>query len=104
LPHVEFAYNRATHSSTKICPFQIVYGYIPRVPIDLLTFDPLDAPHVYAIARVKHMLDIHEQTQQNIVHTNDKNRVVGSKDVNLLLLNRVIWSGYICAKTYFAQV
>jgi transposase InsO family protein len=29
LPHVEFAYNHATHSSTKMCPFQIVYGYIP---------------------------------------------------------------------------
>jgi hypothetical protein len=32
LPHVEFAYNHATHSSTKMCPFQIVYGYIPRTP------------------------------------------------------------------------
>jgi hypothetical protein len=79
LPHVEFAYNRATHSSTKLCPFQVVYGYIPRVPIDLLTLDPLDTPHVDVVARVKHMLDIHEQTQQNIAHTNAKNRVVGSK-------------------------
>jgi hypothetical protein len=25
LSHVGFAYNRATHSSTKMCPFQIVY-------------------------------------------------------------------------------
>jgi hypothetical protein len=73
LPHVEFAYNRATHCSTKMCPFQIVYGYIPRAPIDLLTFDPLDAPHVDVVARVKHMLDIHEQTQQNIMHTIAKN-------------------------------
>jgi hypothetical protein len=55
LPHVEFAYNRATHSSIKLCPFQVVYGYIPRAPIDLLALDPLDAPHVDAVARVKHM-------------------------------------------------
>ena len=61
-PHVEFAYNRATHSTTKMCPFQVVYGYIPRAPIDLLSFDPLDAPPIDAIARVKQMLDIHEQT------------------------------------------
>jgi hypothetical protein len=78
LPHVEFAYNRATHSSTKLCPFQVVYRYIPRAPIDLLTLDPLDAPHVDVVARVKHMLDIHEQTQQNIAHTNAKNQVVRS--------------------------
>jgi hypothetical protein len=84
LPHVEFAYNRATHSSTKMCPFPVVYGYIPRAPIDLLSFDPLDAPHVDVVARVKQMLDIHEQTQQNIVHTNAKNQVVGSKGRKLV--------------------
>jgi hypothetical protein len=30
------------------------------------------------------MLDIHEQTQQNIMHTNAKNRVVGSKGRKLV--------------------
>jgi hypothetical protein len=33
LPHIEFAYNRFIHSTTKICLFQ-VYGFNP--PIDLL--------------------------------------------------------------------
>ena len=36
LPHIEFAYNRSLHSNTKMCPFQIVYGLIPRAPIDLM--------------------------------------------------------------------
>jgi hypothetical protein len=36
LPHVEFAYNRATHSTTKVSPFQVVYGFNPRAPIDIL--------------------------------------------------------------------
>ena len=36
LPHVEFAYNRAVHSTTKFCPFKIVYGFKPSAPIDLL--------------------------------------------------------------------
>jgi len=84
LPHVEFAYNRATHSSTKMCPFQIVYGYIPRAPIDLLSFDHLDAPHVDAVAHIQQMLDIHEQTHQNITHTNVKNQVAGSKGRKLV--------------------
>ena len=36
LPHVEFAYNCSVHSTTKLCPFEIVYGFIPNAPIDLL--------------------------------------------------------------------
>ena len=36
LPHIEFAYNRSLHSTTKMCPFEIVYGFLPRAPIDLL--------------------------------------------------------------------
>jgi hypothetical protein len=50
----------------------------------VLTLDPLDAPHLDVVARVKHMLDIHEQTQQNITHTNAKNWVVGSKGRKLV--------------------
>jgi hypothetical protein len=37
LPHVEFAYNRSLHSTTKMCPFEIVFGFLPRAPIDLMS-------------------------------------------------------------------
>jgi hypothetical protein len=37
LPQVEFAYNRAVHSTTKFCPFEIVYDFKPTAPIDLLS-------------------------------------------------------------------
>jgi hypothetical protein len=36
LPHVEFAYNHSLHSTTKMCPFKIVYDFLPRAPIDLM--------------------------------------------------------------------
>jgi hypothetical protein len=36
LPHIEFAYSRSVHSTTKVSPFQVVYGFNPRAPIDLL--------------------------------------------------------------------
>jgi hypothetical protein len=62
LPHVEFAYNHATHSSTKMCPFQVVYGYIPQAPIDLFALDAEDAPHIDAAAHVDQMISLHEQT------------------------------------------
>ncbi|XP_048552596.1 uncharacterized protein LOC125532671 [Triticum urartu] len=46
LPHVEFAYNRAVHSTTKFCPFEIVYGFKPAAPIDLLPL-PLVWVHLW---------------------------------------------------------
>jgi transposase InsO family protein len=79
LPHIEFAYNHATHSSTKMCPFQIVYGYIPRAPIDLFSLDAAEAPHLDAVAHVEQMIDLHAQTHQNIAAANVKHQVAGSK-------------------------
>jgi transposase InsO family protein len=40
LPHIEFAYNRSGHSTTKLSPFQVVYDFNPRPPIDLLPLPP----------------------------------------------------------------
>jgi hypothetical protein len=37
LPHIEFSYNRSLHSTTKMCPFEIVYSFVPLAPIDLLS-------------------------------------------------------------------
>ena len=36
LPHIEFAYNCSLHSTTKMSPFEVVYGFLPHAPIDLL--------------------------------------------------------------------
>ncbi|WVZ75850.1 hypothetical protein U9M48_023874 [Paspalum notatum var. saurae] len=57
----------------------IVYGYIPRAPIDLFALDAADAPHIDAAAHIDHMITLHEQTQQNIAATNAKYQVAGSK-------------------------
>jgi hypothetical protein len=38
LPHVEFAYNHSLHSTTKMCPFEIIYGFLLHAPIDLMHF------------------------------------------------------------------
>jgi hypothetical protein len=40
LPHIEFAYNRSVHSTMKVTLFQVVYGFNPRAPIDLLPLPP----------------------------------------------------------------
>jgi hypothetical protein len=37
LPHIEFSYNRFVHSTMKVSPFQVVYGFNPRAHIDLFS-------------------------------------------------------------------
>jgi len=41
LPFIEFAYNRSVHSTTEFSPFEIVYGFNPLTPIDLILL-PID--------------------------------------------------------------
>jgi hypothetical protein len=45
LPHIEFAYNRSIHSTMKASPFQVMYGFNPRAPIDLLHLSPLETTY-----------------------------------------------------------
>jgi hypothetical protein len=62
-----------------MCPFQIVYGYISQAPIDLFSFDTEDGPHLDAGANVEQIVNLHEQTHQNIAAANAKYHVAGSK-------------------------
>jgi len=41
LPHIEFAYNRVVHKTTQLSPFEVVYGFNPLSPKDLI---PLPNP------------------------------------------------------------
>jgi transposase InsO family protein len=40
LLHIEFTYNRSVHSTMKLSLFQVVYGFNPHAPIDLLPLPP----------------------------------------------------------------
>jgi len=79
LPHVEFAYNWATHSTTKVSPFQVVYGFKPRSPIDLLFLPTTERTHSNASARVEFIHKLHETTKTNIEKMNEKYRIAGSE-------------------------
>ena len=66
LPHVEFAYNRSLHSTTKMCPFEIVYGFIPRAPIDLLPLPSTVQNNLDATQRAELILKLHEKLKKTL--------------------------------------
>ena len=95
LPHVEFAYNRAEHSTTKVSPFQVVYGFNPRAPIDLLPLPTTERIHSDARECANFIRKLHETTKVNFERINEKYRMLVVKVEKRLNLNRVIWFGYI---------
>ena len=79
LPHVEFAYNRSQHSTTKKSPFEIVYGFVPRAPIDLLPLPTSERVNFDAKQRAELILKLHETTKEKIECMNAKYKLAGSK-------------------------
>jgi hypothetical protein len=79
LPHIEFAYNRSVHSTTKVSPFRVVYGFNPRAPIDLLPLPPSEMTCFDASQRSEFILKMHETTKLNIEKMNKKYRIAASK-------------------------
>ena len=66
MPHVEFAYNRAVHSTTNLCPFEIVYGFKPIPPIDLLPLPLQERTNMEASKRAAYVKKIHEKTKEAV--------------------------------------
>jgi hypothetical protein len=79
LPHIEFAYNRSLHSTTKLCPFKVVYAFVPRAPIDLLPLPSTVQHNFDATQHAEHILKLHATTKENIERMNAKYKISGDK-------------------------
>ena len=66
LPHVEFAYNRAVHFTTKFSPFEIVYGFNPLTPLDLLPLPLSERVNLDGKKKAEFVKKIHEEARRNI--------------------------------------
>lgn len=62
---MEFAYNKAIHCTTHLCPFEIVYGFKPNAPIDLLPLPLQRRLNFDASKQADYVKKIHEKTRTN---------------------------------------
>jgi len=72
LPHAEFAFNRALSKATSLSPFQVVYGYNPRTPLDLV---PIPNPTKFsweAEKRAKEIQELHTKVKERIEKSNEQ--------------------------------
>ena len=66
LSHVEFAYNRTIHSTTKFPPFEIVYGFNPLTPLDLSPLPMSEHVNLDGKKKAEYVKQIHEKARLNI--------------------------------------
>ncbi|CAA7035261.1 unnamed protein product [Microthlaspi erraticum] len=66
LPHIEFAYNHAVHSASKFSPFEIVYGFKPISPLDLMPLPLSERLSTDGKHKAETVRKIHEQARRNI--------------------------------------
>ena len=76
LPFVEFAYNRTVHSTTGFSPFEIIYGFNPVTPMDLIPLPFEERVSLDSEKKAKMVKQLHEGVGLQI---EKKNRLSVSK-------------------------
>ncbi|XP_073139089.1 uncharacterized protein [Henckelia pumila] len=61
LPFIEFAYNRSVHSTTNYSPFEIVYGFNPLTPLDLLSLPMSERVNMDGKTKAEFVRNLHEK-------------------------------------------
>uniref|UniRef100_A0A2N9I4D7 Reverse transcriptase n=1 Tax=Fagus sylvatica TaxID=28930 RepID=A0A2N9I4D7_FAGSY len=72
LPFIEFAYNRSVHSTTDFSPFEIVYGFNPLTPLDLLPLPVNERTSLDGQKKAEMVKKLHESVRQHIEKKNEQ--------------------------------
>ncbi|KAG7559385.1 Retrotransposon gag domain [Arabidopsis thaliana x Arabidopsis arenosa] len=93
LPHVEFAYNHSMHSASKFSPFQIVYGFNPTTPLDLMPLPLNERVSLDGKKKAELVQQIHEQAKKNIEEKTKQYTKQANKSRKELIFNEgdLVW-------------
>ena len=72
LPHIEFAYNRTVHSTTSYSPFEVVYGFNPLTPLDILPLPTNEHANLDGKKKADFVKDLHAKVRANIEKKNEQ--------------------------------
>ena len=71
LPRAEFAYNSSVNRTTGKSPFEIVHGYKPRKPIDLIPLPTHARMSESAESYAQHIKELHKEISKKIQMSNE---------------------------------
>jgi len=73
LPRIEFSYIRVVYKTTNIFPFEVVYGFNPLTPLDLLPLpNAQDFMHKEGVTKVEFLKKMHERIKNKIQQQTEK--------------------------------
>uniref|UniRef100_A0A2N9I8I3 Integrase catalytic domain-containing protein n=1 Tax=Fagus sylvatica TaxID=28930 RepID=A0A2N9I8I3_FAGSY len=72
LPFIEFAYNRAMHTTTSYSPFEIVYGFNPLTPLDLMPLPVDGRSSLDGQKKAELVKSLHERVRLQIAQKNER--------------------------------
>jgi hypothetical protein len=101
LPFVEFACNRIVHLTTDFSPFEIVYGFNPLTPMDLIPLPFFKKVSLDGKKKTKMVRQLHEGVQLQIKKKTDCTLLNQIRGVNKLFSNPVIGFGCTCVRNDF---
>ncbi|CAA7027456.1 unnamed protein product [Microthlaspi erraticum] len=80
LPQAEFAYNHSLNRSLGYSPFQVVYGLLPRGPLDLSTLPDRTRIHGVADDFIDNIHNVHTQVVTNLESSSSKYKAIATAD------------------------
>ena len=95
MPFIEFAYNWSVHSTTNFLLFEIVFGFNPLTPLDLLPLLVNEKTSLDGQKKAKMVKKLHESVWQCIEKKMSDMRPNPTRAVDKPSLNRVIGFGCI---------
>ena len=72
LTFIEFAYNRTMHTTTSYSPFEIVYGFNPLTPLDLMPLPVDGRSSLDGQKKAESMKSLHERVRLQIAQKNER--------------------------------
>ena len=70
MPFIEFACNHSVHFTIEFSPFEIVYGYNPLTPMDLIPLPVDERVSLAGNRKAKVVKKLHESVRQQIEKRN----------------------------------
>ena len=75
LPVAQLAYNSSVNRSINASPFEVMHGYTPRKPLDLLPMSLHVRIFEFPEAFAQHIHDLHSEIRKNIQKSNSQYKI-----------------------------